>query len=157
MWISASKSGKLVLHHCPPTVSRKQDHRNWAVEQEKKMWLASSTVPHRGHILSPGPLRLRTSTPEGRRPRIHCHRKILIFRGRRMSQIRLKGSGADEGAIAEYKDLVEKRPEGSSRQEMESGAPLTSIGRRAMSGGGSPKRPPQGGRSGAGKRDALSQ
>ncbi|KAF6988117.1 hypothetical protein CFC21_005697 [Triticum aestivum] len=51
VWISASKSGKLVLHHCPPTVSRKQDHRNWAVEQEKKMWLASSTVPHRGHIL----------------------------------------------------------------------------------------------------------
>ena len=68
--------------------------------EHEKMWLASSTVPHMGHIPSPGPLRLRTSTPDGRRPQIHCHKKILIFRGRWMSQIKLKGSGAVEGAMA---------------------------------------------------------
>ncbi|KAM3391856.1 hypothetical protein ACQJBY_013151 [Aegilops geniculata] len=132
---SASRSGKLVLHHCPPTVSRKQAQRNWAEWHEKKMWLASSTVPQMGHIPSPGPFRLRTSTPEGSRPRIHCHchRKIRIFSGTRISQIRLNGSGADEGAMAPYKDFVEKHPEGSRCQDRVSRSFATSIGRRAMS------------------------
>ena len=35
-----------------------------------------------------------------------------------MSQIRLNGSGAVEGAMAPYRDFVEKRPEGSRRQEI---------------------------------------
>ena len=58
--------------------------------------------------------------PEGRRLRIHCHRKIRIFRGRRMSHIRLNGFGAVDGAMTAYKDFVEKRPDGSRCQEMAS-------------------------------------
>ena len=59
--------------------------------------------------------------------------KILIFRGRRMSQIKLKGSGAAEGAMAAYKDFMEKRPDGSRRHERASRSSSTFIGIRAMS------------------------
>ena len=71
------------------------------------MWFESSGVSHRGQRPEPGPLRLRTSTPDGSRPRIHCHMKIWILRGRRMDQTVWRGGGAEEGAIAAYRDLVE--------------------------------------------------
>ena len=48
--------------------------------QEKKMWFESSGTPQNGQMPVPGPFRLRTSTPDGSRPRIHCHMKTRIFR-----------------------------------------------------------------------------
>uniref|UniRef100_M8BJR9 Uncharacterized protein n=1 Tax=Aegilops tauschii TaxID=37682 RepID=M8BJR9_AEGTA len=82
------------------------------------MWFESSTVSHKGHIPSPGPLRLSTSTPEGTLPLIHCHKNILILSGSLMAQTAVIASGAVDGALAWYEDLVEKRPEGSRCQDM---------------------------------------
>ena len=40
-----------------------------------------SGTAHKGQVPSPGPSRLATSTPEGRRSLSNCQTKILIFRG----------------------------------------------------------------------------
>ena len=90
------------------------------------MWFDSSGTPQSGQIPVPGPLRLRTSTPDGSLPRIHCHMKMRIFSGTRTIQIIDKGRGADEGAMAEYSDLVVNKPDGSSRHRVRSGLSSTS-------------------------------
>ncbi|XP_073364737.1 uncharacterized protein [Aegilops tauschii subsp. strangulata] len=104
-WSSAKRAGKLLWSQLPPTISRKQLHRNCADMQVKKIWFESSSGPQSGQSPSPGPLRFRTSTPDGRRPRIHCHKKILILRGRRISQMEESASWPGEGAMARYRDL----------------------------------------------------
>ena len=68
--------------------------KNRAEAHAKKMWLESSGTAQRGQIPVPGPLRLRTSTPDGIRPWIHCHMKMRIFSGRRTDHtIKRGGSG----------------------------------------------------------------
>ena len=89
------------------------------------MWFESSGTPQSGQMLIPGPFRLRTSTPDGIRPRIHCYMKIQIFRGRRMDHTIDRGRGAEDGAMAMYSDLVENWPEGSRRHRTRSGPPST--------------------------------
>ena len=106
-WISAKRSGKLVLHQRPLTTPQRQLQRNWTETREKKMWFESSTVPHKGHVSSLGPFSFNTSTPEGIRPWIHCHKKILIFRGSLVDQIVSKGAGPGVTAMARYRDLLE--------------------------------------------------
>ena len=74
------------------------------------MWFESSGTPQSGQTPEPGPFRLRTSTPDGTRPWIHCHMKMRLFRGRRMDHTIERGRGAEEGAMARYSDLVEPIP-----------------------------------------------
>ena len=65
------------------------------------MWFESSTE-HKGQRPLKGPLRLRTSVLDGRRPMTSCHRKILIFKGNLISQRRLSSTGLGVGKIARY-------------------------------------------------------
>ena len=97
VWSSVYRSEKLVWHQFPPTTSRKQLHTNCADTQEKKMWFESSGVAQSGQRPEPGTLRLRTSTPDGSRPRIHRHMKIRIFRGKRMDHTVARGEGRRRG------------------------------------------------------------
>ena len=87
------------------------------------MWVPVSGIPHRGHRPSPGPRRLRTSTPEGRRSLRSCHTKILIFKGRGAFH---KGEAqALTGPLKRlrYAVFTEKVPEGAKCQDTRSWPP----------------------------------
>ena len=114
---SRNISRKFPWHQPPPIPSRRQLHRKNAAEHVKNMWLLGSFgVSHSGQF----PLHLRTSTPEGSRPRTNCQWKILIFIVTFISQRRLSSSGPGVAAMALYRDLDENNPFGSRCHEIES-------------------------------------
>jgi hypothetical protein len=78
-----------------------------AIEQVKKIWLQSSSSPHRAHCPFEGPIRFATCSQEGSLLRISCHRKILIFGGTLIFQTSLKHVTAAPRDRHMYMELVE--------------------------------------------------
>lgn len=79
--------------------------------QTKKMWVADSGTPQRGQTQSPGPCRLTTSIPNGRRSHRRWHTKILIFNGRDAFHKGVVHARVGTRHRARYAELTENSPD----------------------------------------------
>jgi len=111
-----------------PSASWTKFHRNLAAGQVKRMWVPVSGIPHMGQSPSPGPCRLRTSTPEGRRSLRSCHTKILIFSG--MGAFKSGEVQALTGVLKRlrYADFTENVPDGVRCHDTRSRPPGSDSG-----------------------------